>query len=72
MKYIRTRGEKVDLGHVELDFTPETLEETDTAVPRARIMVRGSDKALEIRDPERVQRLREMLWRPLRVRSASS
>ena len=83
MKYIRVQGEKVDLGRVQVDFTPEWIPDPacpnaemiavgDTvaandirkiAVPRARIIVRGSDNVFEIRDLERIQRLRKMMRR---------
>jgi hypothetical protein len=79
--YTRTQGERISLGRVELDFTPEWVPDPacvdarqqaggeaakdedvrKIAVPRARILVRGSDKVLEIRDVERIQRLRRIM-----------
>jgi hypothetical protein len=77
VKYIRVQGDKINVGRVELDFTPEWVpdpecpsvgpgaEEEQTprkiAVPRARLSVRGSETVLEIRDLERIQRLRRMV-----------
>jgi hypothetical protein len=81
VKYSRIHGDKVHLGRVELDFTPEwvpdsalpnaraaargeTADATDVrkiAVPRVRLSVRGSDTVFEIRDRERIQRLRKMI-----------
>jgi hypothetical protein len=77
--YIRIQGDKISLGRVEVDFTPEWVphrgcpnvrpgagwemvnnEVRTIAVPRARIQVRGSNKAFEIRDLGRIQRLRKM------------
>lgn len=83
MRYIRWEGEKISLGRVEVDFTPEWIPDPacpnsgkaargetvaaddiqKIAVPRARIIVRGSDKVFEIRDLERIQRLRKMMKR---------
>src|SRR5262245_50732399 len=88
--YIRTQGDKIDLGRVELDFTPkwvpdpacqndwpddggEGAEEAvvrKIAVPRVRLSVRGSDCVFEIRDLERIQRLRRMIA-PRRVVKAA-
>jgi hypothetical protein len=81
VKYPRIHGDKVHLGRVELDFTPEwvpdsaspnartaargeTADATDVrkiAVPRVRLSVRGSETVFEIRDLERIQRLRKMI-----------
>jgi hypothetical protein len=86
--YIQMQGDKVNLGRVELDFSPEWVPDPayprdaqgaageataddpvkTIAVPRARILVKGSDKVFEIRDLERIQRLRKML-RPARART---
>ena len=61
------QGEKIDLGRVQVDFTPEWISDPTSqrkiAVPRARITIRGSDKVLEIRDLERIQRLRKVMKR---------
>jgi hypothetical protein len=85
--YKRAQGDKVQLGRVELDFTPEwvpdpacqhelpgrrgqAVEETGVgkiAVPRVRLSVQGSDCVIEIRDLERIQRLRRMTGRSRRV-----
>jgi hypothetical protein len=67
VKYIRVQGEKVNLGRVQVDFTPEWIadaaSERKIAIPRARITVRGSDQVLEIRNLERIQRLRKVMRR---------
>ena len=80
MKCIRVQGERIDLGRVQVDFSPEWIPDpnspndargekaTDSeirriAVPRARIFVKGSDKVIEIRDLERIQRLRRVMKR---------
>ena len=87
MTYMRTQGDKVHMGRVELDFTPEwvpnpacqheqpshrgqAVEEAGVgkiAVPRVRLSVQGSDCVIEIRDLERIQRLRRMTGRSRRV-----
>jgi hypothetical protein len=67
VKSMRVQGEKIDLGRVQVDFTPEWISDPTSqrkiAVPRARITIRGSDKVLEIRDLERIQRLRKVMKR---------
>lgn len=67
MKYMRVQGEKVDLGRVQVDFTPEWIadpaSERKIAIPRVRIAVRGCDQILEIRTLERIQRLRKVMRR---------
>ena len=92
MRYTRIQGDKVHLGRVELDFTPEwvpdpacpivraddrgeTVNQNDAskiAVPRVRLSVQGSDTVLEIRDLERIQRLRKMIGRSRRIEPANA
>ena len=82
MKYIRTQSDKFNLGRVELDFTPQWMpdstapndhsddaEDTERriALPRVRMSVVGSGAFFEIRDLERVQRLRKITGSPRQV-----